>query len=101
MEGYLFTDLALANSWFLYCQDLNLFGTPEKNIMQVLEFCMEVAMTFLGQHNIDNSDFSEQNNDPDDDEPDFYPKEKSSSDGCAPCVSPQEGCGLTHICQIW
>ncbi|CAJ1084155.1 piggyBac transposable element-derived protein 3-like [Xyrichtys novacula] len=44
------TDLALANSWLLYHKDLTVNGTPKKNIMQLLEFCMEVAMTFLAQH---------------------------------------------------
>uniref|UniRef100_A0A3B4U452 PiggyBac transposable element-derived protein domain-containing protein n=2 Tax=Seriola dumerili TaxID=41447 RepID=A0A3B4U452_SERDU len=62
-----FTDLALANSWLLYRKDLNLCGTPKKNIMQFLEFRMEVAMTFLSQRDNDNnnSDFSELEDDPD------------------------------------
>uniref|UniRef100_A0A8C5DWF5 Si:ch211-255f4.7 n=1 Tax=Gouania willdenowi TaxID=441366 RepID=A0A8C5DWF5_GOUWI len=42
-----FTDLALANSWLLYRKDLSVFGTSKKNVMQFLEFRMEVAMTFL------------------------------------------------------
>lgn len=60
-----FTDLALANSWLLYRKDLTVNGTPKKNIMQFLEFRMEVAMTFLAQRDNDNSDFSEQEDDPD------------------------------------
>ncbi|KAM3608708.1 uncharacterized protein V6R79_003454 [Siganus canaliculatus] len=54
-----FTDLALANSWVLYCKDLPLNGTPKKNMMQFLQFRMKVAMTFLAQSDNDNSDFSE------------------------------------------
>lgn len=60
-----FTDLALANTWLLYRKDLTVCGTPEKNIMKFLEFRMVVAMTFLAQHVSDNSDFSEQEDDPD------------------------------------
>ncbi|TKS67368.1 hypothetical protein D9C73_001308 [Collichthys lucidus] len=60
-----FTDLALANSWLLYRKDLTVCGRPKKNIMQCLEFQMEVAMTFLAQHDNDNSDFSEQEDDSD------------------------------------
>ncbi|KAG7253638.1 hypothetical protein CRUP_032504 [Coryphaenoides rupestris] len=44
-----FTDLALANSWLVYRKDLTVCGTPEKSIMQFLEFRMEVAKTFLAQ----------------------------------------------------
>ncbi|KAM3610115.1 uncharacterized protein V6R79_025585 [Siganus canaliculatus] len=54
-----FLDLALADSWLLYCKDLPLNGPPKKNIMQFLQFRMEVAMTFLAQSDNDNSDFSE------------------------------------------
>ncbi len=67
-----FTDVALANSWLLYCQDLTVHGTPRRGIMQFLEFQMEVAKTFLAQHNNvqdDNTDFSEQENDTDLPEP--------------------------------
>ncbi|XDV22524.1 hypothetical protein PO909_027405 [Leuciscus waleckii] len=46
-----FTDVALANSWLLYRQDHTVCGTPRKGIMQFLEFRMEVAKTFLAQHN--------------------------------------------------
>lgn len=53
-----FTDLA--NSWLLYCEGLTDYGTPN-NIMEFRKFCMEVAMTFLAQHNNDNSEFSEDN----------------------------------------
>ncbi|XP_055082645.1 piggyBac transposable element-derived protein 3 [Periophthalmus magnuspinnatus] len=60
-----FTDLALANSWLLYCKDRTACGKPKKNIMQFLEFRMEVAMSFLAQHDNENSDFSECENDPD------------------------------------
>ncbi|XP_049331648.1 piggyBac transposable element-derived protein 3 [Astyanax mexicanus] len=55
-----FTDLALSNSWLLYRKDLTVCGTLKKNIMQFLEFQMEVAMTFLAQHANDSSDFSEE-----------------------------------------
>ncbi|XP_057693808.1 piggyBac transposable element-derived protein 3-like [Corythoichthys intestinalis] len=58
-----FTDLALANSWLLYRKDLTLNDTPKKNIMQFLQFRMEVAMTFLAQRDNDNSDFPEQEDD--------------------------------------
>ena len=42
-----FTDLALANSWLLYRQDLTTRGAQRKNVMQFLEFRMDVAKTFL------------------------------------------------------
>ncbi|XP_057697421.1 piggyBac transposable element-derived protein 3-like isoform X1 [Corythoichthys intestinalis] len=58
-----FTDLALANSRLLYRKDLTLNDTPKKNIMQFLQFRMEVAMTFLAQRDNDNSDFPEQEDD--------------------------------------
>lgn len=57
-------DLAFANNLLLYRKDLTVCDTP-KNIMQFLEFHMEVAMTFLAQHDNDNSDFSEREDDPD------------------------------------
>lgn len=60
-----FMDLALANSWLLYRKDLTVCGTPKKDIMQFLEFRMEVAMTFLAQYANDSSDFSVQEDDPD------------------------------------
>ena len=60
-----FTDLALANSWLLYRKDLTSCGIPKKNIMQFLEFRMEVAMTFLAQQDNESSDFSEQEDDQD------------------------------------
>lgn len=56
-----FTDPAFANTWLLYRKYLTVCGMPKKNIMQFLEFCMEVAMTFLTF----NSDFSEREDDPD------------------------------------
>lgn len=56
-----FTDLALANSWLLYHKDLTECGTLKKNIMHFLEFRMEVATSFLAQHDNDNSEFSEDN----------------------------------------
>jgi len=59
-----FTDLALANSWLVYCKDLTVCGTPKKSIMQLLEFRMEVAKTFLAQRDNgvpeDDADLSEQ-----------------------------------------
>ncbi|XP_047430615.1 piggyBac transposable element-derived protein 3-like isoform X2 [Mugil cephalus] len=58
-----FTDIALANSWLLYRQDHTMRSTPKKCIMQFLEFRMEVAKTFLAQHNHVQEDiihFSEQ-----------------------------------------
>lgn len=81
-----FTDLALANSWLLYRKDLTVCGTP-KNIMQFLEFRMEVAMTFLTQHDNDNPDISEQ----EDDVEDLVQGKKRPVKGGAPCLSPQEG----------
>lgn len=42
-----FTDLALTNSWLLYCQDNRERGTPNKDVMQFLEFRMAVAQGFL------------------------------------------------------
>lgn len=51
-------------SWILYCIDLTVCGMPRKNIGQFLVFLLEVAMTFLAQHD-ENSDFLEQEDDPD------------------------------------
>ncbi|CAK6978112.1 piggyBac transposable element-derived protein 3-like [Scomber scombrus] len=51
-----FTDLALANSWLLYCKDLTICGEPKKSIMQFLEFRMEVARTLLAQHHSQGND---------------------------------------------
>lgn len=54
-----FTDLALANSCLLYRKDRNEWATPKRDIIQFLQFQMDVAMTFLAQHDNDNSEFSE------------------------------------------
>ncbi|CAM4635621.1 unnamed protein product [Leuciscus chuanchicus] len=80
-----FTDVALANSWLLYRQDHTVRGTPRKGIMQFLEFRMEVAKTFLAQHNAqeDTTDLSEQ-------EDNTEPKKK--------CPSAE---GRMHIFQRW
>lgn len=43
----------------------SLYDSSMKNIMQVLEFCMEVAMTFLAQRDSDSSNFSELQKDQD------------------------------------
>lgn len=48
-----FTDLALANSWLLYCQDNRERGTPNKDVMQFLEFRMAVAQGFLTKRDTD------------------------------------------------
>ncbi|XP_042613224.1 uncharacterized protein LOC122145142 [Cyprinus carpio] len=67
-----FTNVALANSWLLYRQDHTVRGTPRKGIMQFLEFRMEVAKTYLAQHNNeqeDSTDLSEQENNTDHSEP--------------------------------
>lgn len=49
-----FTDLAIANRWLLYSKYFTVCGTPKKNTMSFLEFCVEMAI--LGQHDNDNSD---------------------------------------------
>ncbi|KAI7790921.1 putative piggyBac transposable element-derived protein 3-like [Triplophysa rosa] len=67
-----FTDVALANSWLLYRRDHTERGTPRNGIMQFLEFRMEVAKTFLAQHNNsqeDSTDLSEQEDNTDHSEP--------------------------------
>ncbi|XP_076842062.1 piggyBac transposable element-derived protein 3 isoform X2 [Brachyhypopomus gauderio] len=76
-----FADLALANSWLLYRKDLTVCGTPKKNIMQYLEFRMEVAMTFLAEHANDSSDVSEQ------DDPDVLVQGKKRPAKAVPHVS--------------
>lgn len=58
-----FTDVALANSWLLYCHNHTVRDTPRKGIMQFLKFRMKVAKIFLAQHNNvqeDSTDLSEQ-----------------------------------------
>ncbi|TWW54301.1 hypothetical protein D4764_0194800 [Takifugu flavidus] len=84
-----FTDLALANSWLLYRKDLATCGAPRKSIMQFLEFRIDVARTFLAQHHSqeDDADFPELS----EGEDDSLERKKTSSDGSAPCVCPQEG----------
>ncbi|KAF3697416.1 Chimeric ERCC6-PGBD3 protein Chimeric CSB-PGBD3 protein [Channa argus] len=83
-----FTDLALANSWLLYCKDLSICGTPKNSIVQFLEFLMEVARTLLAQHHSqeDDADLSELS----EEEEKFKTSEKPSSGGSAPCLSPQK-----------
>ncbi|CAL9691204.1 unnamed protein product [Knipowitschia caucasica] len=61
-----FTDLALANSWFLYRKDHTVRGTEKKNIQKFLEFRMDVAITFLSQLDSDNSGLSQTDDDEDD-----------------------------------
>lgn len=47
-----FTDLALVNSWHLYCRDNYENGTPSKAIMKFLEFQMIVAEVFLKKSDV-------------------------------------------------
>ncbi len=47
-----FTDLALVNSWLLYCRDNQENGTPRKAIMKFLEFRVVVAQVFLNKRDI-------------------------------------------------
>ncbi len=48
-----FTDLALANSWLLYCRDNCERGTPKKDVLQFHEFRMAVAQAYLTKRDAD------------------------------------------------
>jgi len=65
-------------------------GTSRKGIMRFLEFRMEVAQTFLAQHNNvpeDSTDLSKQENNTDR----SVPEKKTSCEGSAPHLRPQKG----------
>jgi len=42
-----FFDLAVVNSWILYCRDKKILQVPRKDILQFLQFKLQMAQAYL------------------------------------------------------